>query len=275
MVLGAYNDLIIGRISKIGLFLRDERDEEVLLPTRYVPETYNIGDRIRVFVYNDSEGRPIATTLESKATVNSFATLTCKESNDVGAFLDLGIMKDLFVPKKNQLEPMVTGQPYLVWVYEDKLTRRLVGNARLERELSDRPIDLEPGMEVKILVWTKVDAGWRVVVNNEYVGMVYDNQLFQALAVGDHLNAFVNQIRDDGKIDVLLQRPGHKNIDESADQLVDALEKNNGWLSLTDKSDPETIKKTLGMSKKSFKKAVGTLYKQRIINIERDGIRIR
>lgn len=275
MKLGDFNDLIIGRLSKIGLFLRDDEGNEVLLPNRYVPETYEIGQAIRVFVYNDSEGRPIATTLEPLARVNQFAWLECKDTNAVGAFLDIGIMKDLLVPKKNQSVPMKVGECYLVWVYEDKTTKRLAATVNLESVLSKQPHDLDPNDEVDFIVWQRTEIGWRVVVNNEYQGMVYHNQLFRELHPGQQLKGYVNQLREDGKIDVLLQKPGFAHVDDASATLLEALRANNGFLPLTDSSTPEEISRTLGMSKKTFKKALGGLYKQRMADILENGVRLK
>jgi uncharacterized protein len=272
MKLGDYNELSILRETKIGLYLGDDAGNEILLPKRYVPESFEIGQSLRVYVYNDSEGRPICTTLESKAVVNTFAFLECKQITEVGAFLDLGIMKDLLVPNKNQFEVMRVGKSYLVWVYEDPLTKRLVAAHNLQQVLIDEPDDLDEGDQVELIVWLEREQGWRAVVNETYIGMVYRNQTFQPLHDGQRLKGFVNRMREDGKLDILLQKPGFENIDESAKMLIDVLEKNNGFLPLTDKSDPEEIAAHLKMSKKSFKKAVGTLYKQRIIKLESKGI---
>lgn len=275
MKLGEYNELIIGRSSKIGLFLQDEEENEVLLPSRYVPAQYELGDTLRVFVYNDSEDRMIATTDEPYCTVNSFAYLEAVDQNRSGTFLNMGLMKDLFVPKKNQLAPMKPGEHYLVWVYIDQITDRLVASSNLERMLSDRPLDLEPGDEVEIIVWNKHEVGYRVVVNEEYVGMVYRNQLFQQLEEGQRLTAYVNRIREDGKLDILLQKPGVANIEPSAQALLDHLKACDGFLPLTDKSPPELIATELSMSKKAFKKALGALYKARLVQLEEKGVRLK
>ncbi len=274
MKLGEQNLLKIARSSNIGLFLADADGNEVFLPNRFAPETFEIGAEMDVFIYNDSEGRIIATTLSPIATVNSFAFLECRDITDVGAFLDLGITKDLLVPHKNQFFQMEIGRKYLVWIYEDMLTHRLVGTTHLNRILMDNPVEVAPGDEVDILIWLNGELGYRAIVNDRNIGMVYHNQTFQPLNEGQRTVGYVNRVRDDGRIDLLLQRPGHLNIDESAKALIDALERNQGFLPLTDKSDPTLISMHLNMSKKSFKKAVGTLYKQRIISLEEKGIRL-
>lgn len=274
MKLGEHNVLKISRSSNIGLFLVDEEGTEVFLPNRFVPDSYEIGADLRVFVYNDSEGRIISTTLEPIAVVNSFAFLECRDITGVGAFLDFGITKDLLIPHKNQFFQMEIGRKYLVWIYIDSLTNRLVGTTHLNRILMDNPIDVVEGQEVDVWVWLNGELGYRAIVNERNIGMIYHNQTFQALEEGQRIRGFVNRIRDDGRIDILLQRPGHLNIDSSAKTVIDALEGNQGFLPLTDKSDPKLIAMHLKMSKKSFKKAVGTLYKQRIISIEENGIRL-
>lgn len=274
MKIGAYNQLIINRETKIGLFLEDDAGNEVLLPNRYVPAQFQIGDEIKVFIYNDSEDRPIATTEIPLATANSFAYLKVVDESSNGAFMDMGLMKDLFVPKRNQLSPMRVGQHYLVWIYVDRLTDRLVATADLEKILTEDPSDLEPGQEVELIVWSNRDLGWRVIVDEEYVGMIYHNQLFVQLTEGQRIRGYVNRIREDGKLDILLQQPGVANIDNSAEQLLEALKKHDGFLNLNDNSSPNLIYTTLGMSKKSFKKGIGTLYKQRLIALENDGIRL-
>lgn len=274
MKLGQINTLRINRETPIGLFLADDSDEEVLLPKRYVPDQYTIGDPIKVFLYNDSEDRLIATTETPMAVTNSFAYLEVTDIAPHGAFLNWGLMKDLFVPLRQQLNPMQVGKKYLVYVYVDQLTNRLVASSDLEKLLSDKPEDLSEGEEVKLIVWLRTDIGFRVVVNEEYTGMVYHNQLFQPLAEGDRTSGFVNRIREDGKLDILLQRPGVGNIDASAETLWQKLQEKGGFLPLTDNSSPEEIAAALNMSKKAFKKALGSLYKQRKISIQVNGIKM-
>lgn len=275
MKLGQINELIINRTSKIGLFLRDDEGNEVLLPARYVPILAEPGESLKAFIYTDSEDRLIATTETPLIMANSFAMLEAVGTNAIGAFMNMGLAKDLLVPKKNQLKPIQIGEKHLVWAYVDKLTERLVGTTHLEKILSDRPDDLEPGKEVNLIVWTRHDLGWRVVVNEEYLGIVYHNQSFTKLEEGQQLKGYVNQIREDGRLDILLQKPGVGNIDDAAQKILDKLTKDGGFLPLNDNSSPEEITAQLGMSKKSFKKGVGTLYKQRLITLESGGIRLK
>ena len=272
MKLGEINTLRIARETGIGLFLVDETGNEVLLPKRFVPEVFEIDQDLDVFVYNDSEGRLVCTNQEPDVTLNSFALLRCRDATDIGAFMEIGIMKDLFVPKKNQNDLIKPGERHMIYMYEDTLTKRLVGTARINALVKEASEDIMPDDEVDILIWNERDMGWGVIVDNQYQGMVYKNQTFEPIAIGERRTAYVNRVREDGKLDILIQKPGAKNIDESAKAVIDALERNNRFLALTDKSSPEDISTALNMSKKSFKKAIGTLYKQRIISLEKEGI---
>lgn len=274
MKLGEINTLRIARETGIGLFLVDETGNEVLLPKRFVPEVFEIDQDLDVFVYNDSEGRLVCTTQEPDITLNSFALLRCRDATDIGAFMEIGIMKDLFVPKKNQNDLIKPGERHMIYMYEDTLTKRLVGTARINALVKEASEDIMPDDEVDILIWNERDMGWGVIVDNLYQGMVYKNQTFEPIAIGERRTAYVNRVREDGKLDILIQKPGAKNIDESSKAVIDALERNNRFLALTDKSSPEDISTALNMSKKSFKKAIGTLYKQRIISLEKEGIKL-
>ncbi len=274
MKLGEINTLRIARETGIGLFLVDETGNEVLLPKRFAPEVFEIDQDLDVFVYNDSEGRLVCTTQEPDITLNSFALLRCRDATDIGAFMEIGIMKDLFVPKKNQNDLIKPGERHMIYMYEDTLTKRLVGTARINALVKEASEDIMPDDEVDILIWNERDMGWGVIVDNLYQGMVYKNQTFEPIAIGERRTAYVNRVREDGKLDILIQKPGAKNIDESSKAVIDALERNNRFLALTDKSSPEDISTALNMSKKSFKKAIGTLYKQRIISLEKEGIKL-
>ncbi|GAB5540166.1 MAG: S1-like domain-containing RNA-binding protein [Salibacteraceae bacterium] len=274
MILGELNALTIARETSIGLFLVDENENEVLLPKRFMPDEFEVGATLEVFVYNDSEGRVVCTTQKPLITVNSFALLRCRDVTDIGAFMDMGIMKDVFVPKKNQNELIRQGESHMIYMYEDNLTNRLVGTARIGGIVEEADDSIMPDDEVEIVIWNERDAGWGVIVDNKFQGMVYKNQTFEPLNIGERKTAYVNRVREDGKLDILMQKPGAKNIDESAKQVVDALEKRGGFLPLTDKSSPDEITALLQMSKKSFKKAIGTLYKQRIVKLEKDGVRL-
>ena len=275
MKIGEINTLRIEKETGIGLFLSDDLGMEVLLPKRYVPKKIEVGDKIDVFIYRDSEDRLISTTETPKGKLNEIAWMNVKSVTEAGAFLDWGLSKDLFVPMKEQIVKLREGETHLVYVYLDTLTQRLAASPRLERYLESIPEGLEKGSEVQATVWKEhPPLGYQVIVNNQYLGMIYANQVFQELNIGDVTNAYVNAIREDGRIDVILQKPGFESIDDSTKDLIDALEKNNGFLPLTDKSSPEAIYSALSMSKKSFKKAAGGLYKSRIIEINPDGIKL-
>jgi len=273
--IGETNTLKIEKETAIGLFLSDDLGIEVLLPKRYLPNKFEIGDKLDVFIYRDSEDRLISTTETPRAKLNELGWMTVKSVTEAGAFLDWGLSKDLFVPLKEQIVKLKEGEEHLVYVYLDDLTQRLAASLRLERYLKDLPEGLEKGTEIKATIWKEHHPlGFQAIVNDKYLGMVYSNQIFQDLKIGDTFNAYVNAIREDGRIDVLLQKPGHESIDDASKELFDALEKNNGFLPLTDKSSPEDIYASLSMSKKSFKKAVGSLYKSRILELQKDGIKL-
>lgn len=275
MRLGDYNRLELVRRTENGVYLADEDGLEVLLPKRYAPDIFKPGELMEVFIYRDNEDRLIATTDEPFATVHQLAFLKVKSNTEHGAFLDLGLSKDLFVPKKEQLTEIHEGDSLLVFIYIDNKTDRLVASARLDRFMSEKPENLSFGDEVNIWVWQTHSLGFRVIVDEEYLGMVYNEQLFEPLSIGDQRKAYVNKIREDGKIDVILQKPGFLgNVDESTQSILNALNEQNGFLPLTDKSSPEEIAAVLNMSKKSFKKAIGGLYKQRKIKLEKNGIRL-
>lgn len=275
MIIGDYNTLTIARDASIGIFLEDEHGEEILLPKRYAPDLYRIGDQMEVFVYNDSEDRPIATTEKPLGRVNHLAFLEVIAVASMGAFMDWGLMKDLLVPIKEQSAEMVKGEKYLVYIYLDEKTDRLVGSSRLDRFMSDQVIDLEKGTEVEIWIWAEHYLGYRVIVNDKYVGMIYNEQTFEPVKPGEKHKAYVNQVRPDGRIDILMQKPGFvDNVQDSTKTLLDAIEAADGFLELTDKSSPDKIQEMLRMSKKTFKKSVGSLYKKKVIRIEEGGLRL-
>ncbi|MEX2596262.1 MAG: S1-like domain-containing RNA-binding protein [Salibacteraceae bacterium] len=275
MKIGDINKLTVKKESSIGLFLEDELGLEVLLPKRYVAEGTKAGDVIDAFIYRDSEDRLIATTETPIAKINELALMEVKSVTDHGAFLNWGLSKDLFVPHKEQLPKLKDGDKGLFYVYLDQLTQRIAASNKLDKFLSDQPEDLGHGDEVKIIVWKQHELGYQVVINEAYLGMVYRNQLFQPLNLGDTMIAYVNQIREDGRIDILLQKPGYAHIDDASSLVLEKLNANGGYLSLHDKSDPKTIKTQLNLSKKAFKKAVGGLFKAGKISLEEDGIRLK
>ena len=272
MELGKYNTLEIIRETDPGLYLADQEGNEVLLPHKYKPETYKEGDSIEVFVYRDNEARLIATTLKPKAEVGEFAYLRCSQQTNHGAFMEWGIEKDLFVPFKEQARKMNPGSWYTVYIYIDPKTERLVGSSKTKKYSSNENVELHKYDKVDILITHITERGANAIVNGKHDGLIYIENIFEDIRSGDRLPAYVKKIRPDNKIDLLLQPEGYRSIAPNADYLLEELEMAGGFLALTDKSDPEQIKELLGMSKKSFKKALGTLYKARKVKIEEDGI---
>ncbi|WP_345271473.1 CvfB family protein [Nibrella viscosa] len=270
--IGTMNRLRAERDTSVGVFLEDERGNDVLLPNKYVPETLREGDFIDVFVYTDSEDRPVATLREPYIQRDEFGFLEVVSVTSVGAFLDWGLEKDLFVPHKEQSIPMQVGRRYVVYCYLDRDTDRLVASSRINRFLDDRADDLEEGQEVDLLAYEHTDLGLNVIVNNQYRGLLYKNELFRPVSPGDRLTGYVKRIREDNRIDVSLQRQGYENIEPNAQRILDTLQANNGFLPLNDDSAPEAIYKTFEMSKKTFKKAIGTLYRERRVIIKDEGI---
>ncbi len=270
--LGNYNTLKILRSTSVGLFLGDEDVDDLLLPTKYVPEDFEIGAELTVFCYLDNEERPIATTLRPYIKRNDFGFLRVAEVNDFGAFMDWGLEKHLLVPFREQRIKMTAGQWYVVHCYLDEKSFRLVASTRLNKFLDTGLADLEVSDEVKLLVSRKSDLGWDVIVNNRFKGLVFENEVFQKLEVGDFLPGYLKSIRPDGKLDIILQPMGVKVLEPAAQKIYDKLIEAEGMLRVHDKSDPEDIKALFQMSKKTFKKAIGTLYRERKIEIREDGI---
>ncbi len=275
--LGVYHTLEILREREPGLFLGDKdgnEANEVLLPNKYVPEEYEIGDLIKVFVYLDSGERVVATTLEPFATVNTFAYLRCTAVAEIGAFLDLGLEKDLFIPFKEQATKMREGSRYLVYVHLDDKTNRLVGSSKTNRFLKNDLVLLSPYDKVALIASHPSPYGWNMIVNGKHLGLVYDNEIFKKIHVGDVLDGYVKTVRSDGKIDLTLQRHGYRAIEPNAQQILKVLKVQGGFIPLTDKSAPGEISAMLQLSKKSFKRAIGTLYKSGDITLEKDGIQL-
>ena len=256
----------INRTVDFGAYLIDDDTHEVLLPKRYLTPEMKVGDTIRVFVYNDSENRPVATTEQPYAVVGDFALMRVKAVNKVGAFLDWGLVaKDLLVPFSEQRVDMKVGRSYIVRVYLDEASHRIVASAKLAKFLNQTDPDYYHREKVEVLVTQRSDLGYRVIVDNAHWGQIYQNEIYQDVNVGDRLTAFVKQVRPDGKVDVTLAKIEKMRVDDLADRILDYLNSHNGEMTLTDKSDPDDINKALNCSKKDFKKALGLLYKQQKI----------
>ncbi len=272
MNLGQYNSLSILRETDPGLFLGDEQGNEVLLPHKYKPDRYEIGERLEVFVYLDNQQRPIATTQEPFVTLNHFAYLCCCEVNQHGAFMDWGLVKQLFVPFREQARPMKAGNWYVIYLYLDPKTDRLVGSSKTNRFLTQEGMTLKKFDACEILVTHLTEKGANVIINQRHHGLIYVDDIFEDIRSGDRLTAYVKKVRDDKKVDIVLQPLGYKSIEPNADYIMEELEAAGGFLPLSDNSTPDLIRQELGMSKKLFKKAIGFLYREKRITIAEDGI---
>lgn len=266
MNIGKYNELRINRSVDFGFYLADEDGNEVLLPKRYITPEMSIGATVNVFVYNDSENRPVATTEQPTAVVGDFALLRVKAVNAVGAFMDWGLTaKDLLVPFREQRVRMQPGRSYIVRVYLDHESQRIVASAKLDKFLDNRPADYYHRQKVEVLIIQRTELGYKVIVNDTHWGMVYQNETYTPVNVGERHTGFIKQVRDDGKIDVTLSKIEKIRVDDLSRKIMDSITASDGVLSLNDKSSPEEIMKAFSCSKKDFKKALGQLYKQRII----------
>lgn len=270
--LGQINTLEILRESEHGMYLIDDEENQVLLPNRYVPEEFKIWDKLDVFVYLDNEERPVASTDFPYVKLNEFALLRCNQVNDHGAFLDWGLVKELFCPFREQAFSMKPGDWYLVHCYMDEKTERLVASSKTNRFLDNKELTVAEFDEVDLIVSHPSDIGMNVIVNGMHMGLIYKDNIYQDLSIGDRLKGVVKKIRPGNKLDVALGQVGYRNIEPNAELIMKELEDNSGYINLTDKSSPDAIKQALQMSKKNFKKAVGTLYRQRLIEIKSDGI---
>lgn len=273
MEIGKTNKLEILRFTPPGAYLGDEEGNDVLLPTKFIPEDCEVEDEIEVFVYRDSEDRIIATTLKPYIELNQFGFLRAKEVTRFGAFLDWGIEKDLLVPFREQIGEMVKGDSYLVYLYLDEKTDRLVGTQKIKSHFETEHIQLNEGDEVDLLVGKTTDLGINVVINNQYQGLIFENEIFEDVLIGDRRKGFIKKIREDKKIDVSLQKVGLENLESGAEKIMSVLENNDGFLELTDKSSPDDIQFHLQMSKKNFKRSLGILYKKRLVSLEKGGVR--
>lgn len=285
--LGDYNTLTVTRLAQrdnphstggketFGLFLDGGREGEILMPKKYVPEGTKVGDSVRCFVYLDQEERLVATTETPLAKVGYFACLECTWVNQYGAFLNWGLMKDLFCPFREQKKKMEIGESYIVYIHLDEESYRIVATAKIDKYLaSAKSAGLKERQEVDLLVWQKTDLGFKVIVNNLYQGLVYRDQIFQYIHTGDRLKGFVEKVRPDGKLDIILQPTGRRQTLDFADTLLAWIKSHDGFCPFGDKSAPDDIKRTFQVSKKVFKKAVGDLYKRHLITITDRGLQL-
>ena len=274
VILGKYNQLEVVKQVDFGVYLNGGEDGEILLPSRYVPEGCKPGDILNVFIYLDNEERLVATTLQPYVQVGEFACLEVAWVNEYGAFLDWGLMKDLFVPFREQKMKMQKGHRYVVHAHVDEDSYRIMASAKVERYLSKELPEYQPGEEVEVMAWQKTDLGYKVIVDNKFNGLVYQKEIFKPLEPGMRMQAFVRQVREDGKIDLTLQKDGLQKVGDFAEILLQYIKDNGGHTSLNDKSAAEDIYDTFGVSKKTFKKAVGDLYKKRLVILVEGGIQL-
>lgn len=265
--LGRYNYLEIVKEVSFGLYLDGGDDGEILLPKRYVPEKWEIGDFIKVFIYLDMDERLVATTQQPLIQVGEFALLKTAWVNQHGAFMDWGLMKDLFVPFREQKTAMEVGKKYMVYAYIDSDSYRITATAKIEKYMSKDKPNYEKGVEVDVVVWQKSELGYRVIVDNEYYGMIYDNEIFETISIGEKRKGYVKNVREDNKIDITLSKSQRESSADFETVIMDFLKANGGRISLGDKSSAEDIYSTFGVSKKVFKRTLGALYKARKIRL--------
>ncbi|NSL88707.1 RNA-binding protein [Chitinophaga sp. Mgbs1] len=268
---GEFNLLRVKKEADFGVYLEGV-DQEILLPTRFVPEGTKVGDELKVFLYHDSENRLIATTQEPYGVVGDIVSLKAVSTTRQGAFLDWGLMKDLFVAQSQQLTRMVPGQEYLVKIYIDELTGRLAATEKLDRFLSNEQLTVQEKDLVDLIIYRRTDIGYVVIINNQHTGIIHHNELFRSVETGDKLKGFIRRIRDN-KIDVIPGQAGYKRVEDESEKIMRLLTENNGYLPYHDKSTPEEIQEFFGMSKKTFKMTIGTLYKQRKVEFTQSGIK--
>ena len=274
ITIGQYYELEVLKEVEFGIYLDADNLGEVLLPSKYVPQDLAIGDVIEVFLYLDSEERPVATTQRPKAVAGQFAYLEVVASTSVGAFLDWGLDKDVLVPFGEQHRPMETGNYYLVYIYVGDSDGRITASSKLDKFLDDeRPHDFKEQQAVDLIVANTTNLGYKAIIDHSHWGVLYKDEVFQRLSFGQSVKGYIKKIRDDGKIDLSLQG-GQETRDKNTQLILDYLQKEKGFATVNDKSDPQLIADLFGMSKKAFKKTIGGLYKKKIIEIEKDGIRL-
>lgn len=272
---GHTQTLTVSRLSEYGLYLSDGEQNEVLLPNRYTSLADKVGDRKEVFLYHDSENRLVATTETPLLHAGEAGYLQVVDKTPHGAFLDWGLHgKDLFLPNRNQQSGVLVGQRYIVYLYEDSVTGRCVATMKLKSFINNELISVQPREEVALLVASQSEIGYRVVVNNRHWGMIYRNQIFRPVAVGDRLQGYVRRITEENRIDISLQQAGIAQVRDSAEALRELLRDNGGFLPLNDDSSPEQVAQLTQMSKKNFKRSLGMLLKRGEVHFENDGIKL-
>ena len=269
---GEFNTLKVARSFDFGMYLGEGKDV-VLLPKRFIPEGLKVGDNIKVFVYHDSEDRLIATTQSPLGVVGEIVPLRVVSVTNQGAFMDWGLMKDLFVPKSQQRMGMRVGGEYLVLIYIDEQTGRAAATEKIDRFLSNDHLTVKELDQVDLLVYRRTDIGYVVIINNQHTGVLHKNDIYQQVSEGDRLKGYIKNILDDNKIDVAIGKPGYQRVEDETTKVLRLLQENNGYLPYNDKSSPEDIYEFFGMSKKTFKMTTGGLFKNRKIIFTQTGIK--
>lgn len=272
--IGKYNDLVVESQVEFGLYLNSDKGK-ILLPKKYVAQGVHIGDTIKVFVYTDSEDRLVATTLKPNGILGDFVFLTAKDVTSFGTFMDWGLEKDLLVPKSEQQDRMVPGKKYLTKICFDETTGRVYGTTKISAASNKNIKDLKEGQKVDLLIHSFTNIGIMAVINNRYFGMLYINETYQDLSVGDTCTGYIMRLREDKKIDLTLKQPGYTSVKGSGETIVNILKEAGGFIPCHDKSSPEEIKKVFSMSKKEFKRAVGGLFKNGILELKENGIMLK
>lgn len=272
MRLGHFNDMVAYRQTENGWYLIDSTAEEVLLPNKFIPEGMEKGDEIEVFVYLDNEERNTATTQKPKLNLGEFGMLEVMDLNRVGAFVDWGLDKQLLVPYSDQVQDMEVGESYVIHLKMDTKTNRMIGSNKVKKHLNNDVLTVDEGDEVDLIAYKQTDLGVNVIINNEHDGLIFNNQIFKKINYGDQLKGYIHKIREGNKLDVVLEKQGYLNVIEpTSKKILEYLKDNGGYTPFNDKSDPEDIRITFGMSKKNFKKAIGALYRQKLVRLESDG----
>ncbi len=270
--IGKRHSLTAKRNAAAGMYLEDKKGNEVLLPNKFVPKSFKEGEVLEVFIYKDSEDRPVATTLVPLIELGSCALLRTNQVNSFGAFMDWGMEKDLLVPMKEQAEPMLEGKSYVVYLYLDESTDRLVGSSKIKKHLNNNDLNLKANDAVTALIFDDTPLGYLAIVNNKFKGLIYHNEVFGRLRIGEQVQAYVKKIKDGGEMDLSIQKIGFKHVDDQTENILQLLKQNKGYLNMSDNTPAEEVQARLKLSKKVFKKAIGILYKQKKIRIEPDGI---
>jgi len=270
--IGKLNTLKVMRVADFGVYLDAGELGDILLPSIYVPNDCDVGDEIEVFIYCDSDDELIATTKQPKAMVGELALLRVRNINFVGAFLDWGLNKDLLVPFDEQLKRMEEGEQYVVYIYQEPGNIRLAASSKVEKYLNETAPEYNVGEEVELLIYDESDLGFKAVINRTHTGLIYHDDIFTLVEIGDELTGYVLRVRDDGKIDLSLQKPGYQKADALSDKIMAVLKDKDGFLAVGDKSPPDVIYEMFGVSKKKYKQALGDLYRKRKIVFVKNGI---